>query len=452
MSDEFGSEFFNKMQYGKESPSAHGTAVAATNMWVGQMPKVKSDRKPTYPKEHFGARSDAFRSVIHQYLYTNTWAVEHAAFQHLPLPFGLGVKGAVTPVEQTGGQGDYLWPFTPSMISANRPDSATLRFGDDVQAWLSEYCMCERIHISGQVAQGADASPVSLEWDFFGRQIQPSTFTSQVETATVVGTITDPGNAEVIITAAGMNNSPKTILVVVEDNDTASIVAGKIRTALAADADVIDLFIVSGTGADVVLTKRVTILVDATLNIAIDNDTCVGLTPDASSTDTSTAITSLPTLEPLNAKLSRFYLDNLWSDVGETELANLLRTFDIEILTGVHPAFEGSVSKTFNRHREGIIAVMGTIGIEGGSAANDLFSAHQDGDFNVGRFVLEGGAIGSGENHSLTLDWGGTFEDVTPISGADRGDNLATFVLHGFLDKTSGLALQANVVTDRNSY
>jgi len=60
MSDEFGSEFFNKMQYGKESASAHGTAVAATNMWVGQMPNVKSDRKPTYPKEHFGARSDAF--------------------------------------------------------------------------------------------------------------------------------------------------------------------------------------------------------------------------------------------------------------------------------------------------------------------------------------------------------------------------------------------------------
>jgi len=334
-----GSEFFNQMQYGKESPK--GTPVAATNMWIGQMPNVKTDRKPTYPKEHFGVRSDAFRSVIHQYLYTNTFAVEHGAFQHLLLPFGIGVKGGVTPVEQTTDQDDYLWDFTPSLLAANNPDAATLRFGDDAQAWLTAYSMCERIRISGQVAQGADASPVNVEWDFFGRELIETTFTA-------------------------------------------------------------------------------------------------ALTP--------------PTLEPLNAKLARLYLDSLWSDVGETELANLLRTFDIEILTGVHPKFEGSAAKTFNGHGEGIIAVMGTFGIEAGSAANDILSAQQAGTFKVARLAIEGGQIGTGDKHLFTLDFGGTFEDATPISGEDRGDNLATFVLHDYYDVVSGLKLQANVVTNRNSY
>lgn len=336
-----GSEFFNLTQYGKEDPGARGTPVAATRLFIGQMQPIKSDRKPVYPVEHRGVRAESFRSVIHQYLYTNTLSTEHGCFQHLPLFLGGGVKGAVTPVEQTTDQDDYLWAFTPSMTAANNPDSFTLRMGDDNQAWISEYCMFERIRISGQVAQGAEASPVRVEADFFGRQIQEGSFT---------------------------------------------------------------------------------------------------------------AAQSEPSLEPLNAKLARLYMDTSWAGVGNTELANLLRTFDIEILTGVHPNFAGSAAKTFNRHSEGIIAVMGTFGIEGGSDAADLFADHQANTFSVARLEINGGQIGSGDNHQLQIDFGGTFEDVTPISGAERGDNLATFVLHDYYDTVASKKLQLNLTTNINAY
>lgn len=111
--------------------------------------------------------------------------------------------------------------------------------------------------------------------------------TKQVETATVIGTIGTSGNASVTVTAYGMANSPKVFSVAVTSGDVASVVAGLIRSALAFDTDVSALFLVSGTGADVKLTKHVAAANDTTLNIAIANDTCTGLTAAPTSTNTT---------------------------------------------------------------------------------------------------------------------------------------------------------------------
>ena len=112
----------------------------------------------------------------------------------------------------------------------------------------------------------------------------------QVETATVVGTISTAGNATVIVTCTGMTGSPKTISVAVALSDDAAAVAGKIRTALAADSAVAALFNVSGTGADVVLTRKVPAANITNLNISIDNGTCAGLTTAATSADTTAGV------------------------------------------------------------------------------------------------------------------------------------------------------------------
>lgn len=118
----------------------------------------------------------------------------------------------------------------------------------------------------------------------------PTSGVYQVETAVVVGTITLAGNATVTVTAAGMTGSPKAISVAVALNDTDAQVAAKIRTALAADADVSAMFTVGGTGANVTLTRLESAANDATLNIAYDNDTCTGLTPDATSNNTTAGV------------------------------------------------------------------------------------------------------------------------------------------------------------------
>jgi len=111
----------------------------------------------------------------------------------------------------------------------------------------------------------------------------------QVETATVVGTIeaAGAGNAEVIVTGALVTGSPLTVPVAVANNDTASQVATKIRAALNALAAITDNYTVGGADAEVTLTTIAVAANDATLNISIDNDTCLGLTAAPTSANTT---------------------------------------------------------------------------------------------------------------------------------------------------------------------
>lgn len=114
----------------------------------------------------------------------------------------------------------------------------------------------------------------------------------QVETATVVGSITSSGagNATVIVTAAGMTGSPKTVSVAVANNDTATQVATKIRAALVNDTNVSAFFDISGTGSHIVLTRKVAAANDATMNVSIANGTCTGLTAAPTSSNTTMGI------------------------------------------------------------------------------------------------------------------------------------------------------------------
>lgn len=119
---------------------------------------------------------------------------------------------------------------------------------------------------------------------------QTHTPTKQVETATVVGTITGSGDATVIITAAGMSGTPKTKSVAVLENDTAAQVAEKIRTALAADTAVTALYDVSGADAEVILTRKTYAANDTSLNISVDNGSCTGLTTAGTSANTTAGV------------------------------------------------------------------------------------------------------------------------------------------------------------------
>ena len=69
----------------------------------------------------------------------------------------------------------------------------------------------------------------------------------QVETATVVGTITTAGDATVIVTAGGITGSPFTLHVAVELDDTASEVAEKIKTAMGELTALVAVWEIGGT-------------------------------------------------------------------------------------------------------------------------------------------------------------------------------------------------------------
>jgi len=109
---------------------------------------------------------------------------------------------------------------------------------------------------------------------------------AQIETATATGTITLAGNAQVVVTAAGMTGSPKTFNVAVALNDTAAQWATKVKNALAADGAVTARFAVSVTNNRISLTRLVAAVNDSTLNIALANGTCTGITAAPTSSNT----------------------------------------------------------------------------------------------------------------------------------------------------------------------
>ncbi len=118
--------------------------------------------------------------------------------------------------------------------------------------------------------------------------------TAQLETATVIGTITTAGNATVVVTAAGMTGSPKTVSVPVALADTATLVAGKITNALKADAVINSFFYVSNAGPAIAVSPVLAIADDATMNISIANGTCAGLTAAPTSVNTRAGAAGIP--------------------------------------------------------------------------------------------------------------------------------------------------------------
>lgn len=126
---------------------------------------------------------------------------------------------------------------------------------------------------------------------------------AQVETATCAGTVSTAGNAKLTITAAGLTGSPLDIPFAVANSDTPTLWTVKAKAALNANAAVTALFTIGGTSTSISLTRKPTVTFtvpggtlplyaanDATLNIAIANDTSAGITAAATSTDTTAGV------------------------------------------------------------------------------------------------------------------------------------------------------------------
>jgi len=117
--------------------------------------------------------------------------------------------------------------------------------------------------------------------------------TNQVETATIVAAsgATTAGNLNVTVTSALVTGSPLLVPValLLTDN-TASLVATKVRAALTATAAITAHYTVGGTGANYTLTAIEKAANDSTLNLAHANGTCVGITAAPTSTNTTAGV------------------------------------------------------------------------------------------------------------------------------------------------------------------
>jgi hypothetical protein len=170
--------------------------------------------------------------------------------------------------------------------------------------------------------------------------------TRQVETATAAGTVSTAGNASITVTAAGMTGSPKVYSVAVALSDTASVWAGKVRTALGADNALTALFTVGGSGTSIVLTAK-SILAgnDATLNIAIATGTAVGITAAPTSATTTTGVaTSWGAILDLRATIAELAAVAFQDHYGAAVNVHALGPFQERSLS---PAWDGPNNKIF---------------------------------------------------------------------------------------------------------
>ncbi len=109
----------------------------------------------------------------------------------------------------------------------------------------------------------------NADWDLHKTDITHAGY-AQSEKFTIT---TDPsvsGNATVVVTAAGMTGSPKTVTVALLSTDNEAAAAVKVAAALAADPNVGAMFTCTSSTADVIITKKVIAPFDATLGMVFD--------------------------------------------------------------------------------------------------------------------------------------------------------------------------------------
>jgi len=223
-------------------------------------------------------------------------SIDQAFIAHLQIPATDAVAASTTGVMAFKNLGSVAQVLTTGFINPAVPrnlqiDGNVSGINGNVKITGTNYAgeeISEELTANGTTAvAGAKAFRAITKIEL---PAQVHTPVAQVETATVAGTISTAGNASVVVTAVGMTGTPKTIAVAVALSDNAAAIAGKIRAALAADTAVTALFIVGGATDKVILTAITPAANDATLNIAISDGTCVGVTTAANSANTTAGV------------------------------------------------------------------------------------------------------------------------------------------------------------------
>lgn len=158
-----------------------GTAEAAVELLYGTMSVAYGDNTIHYPDQE---RANLSRHMGDDFivgkLVEGTMEGELNA-RHAAWLFSNAIRGNITPTQpdNINEPNTYSWVWEPGLTTANTPDIAngidtfTLEFGDNEQAYEAEYVFTRTLTITG-----APNEPVTFTWDWAGRQLTETTFTS----------------------------------------------------------------------------------------------------------------------------------------------------------------------------------------------------------------------------------------------------------------------------------
>lgn len=255
--------------------------------------------------------------------YTGTWSGGTLQIETITATKGTGIRQVRTITCTAGestGAGDITMTVTAAgmsnspkdvVVAIGAEDDTVTEVGDLVRAALAlDADVSSFFTVSGTAGAVVlttiipVADDATLDNTFVDTDTTGVTFGASVDTQ--VGVAPAAGDITMTITSAGMDNSPKDVVVAIgaTDYDVGDIGA-LIRAALGLDADVSAFFTVSGTGANVILTKIAPATAnDATLAFGfVDTDT-TGVTFGSSTNTAAGVVTDTATLTITNATMA----------------------------------------------------------------------------------------------------------------------------------------------------
>ena len=190
---------------------------------------------------------------------------------------------------------------------------------------------------------------------------------AQVEIATITAAAgaTSSGTMTLVLASAGMTGSPLNIAVplITGTHTTAALIAAAARNALLANAVVVARFTISGTGPNIVLTRKPTssyAVPTGILNLYAANDTTLNLAIP-SGLGVTAAATSANTTAGVISDGVKIYDGDGKDFEGET-LAAIAATYGVMIKNSEGPLFNitGSTSDSFTLAADSIILFAGS--------------------------------------------------------------------------------------------
>ena len=162
---------------------------------------------------------------------------------------------------------------------------------------------------------------------------------------------------------------------------------------------------------------------------------------------TATADLTLPTITPIVANNTKFYVDTTWNGKGGTLKSGILRGWDLEIISGLHQKFLGN-SLVPNAHGVTYLDWKLALTLEDNSAAASFFTWFQAQTACAIQLEIPGPQIGTGNTHKLLFDLWGAPSQADPMGQEVDGDHVMPVTLDSLYEITGAATLVCTLTTD----
>lgn len=164
-----------------------GTPVTTATSKLTGMYKIEQQEMRTKirPQELRGSMAKFFRTITVGKIQ-NLNVEGTTVFEDLGYFLGMGLKGGVSGSSDGGTPPAYTYAYTPTLTDQDTPDTYTIQFGDNEQAYYAEYCFVKQLTLDFQVDQLAKLTAAIV-----GRQRTAQAFTGSLSDRTTEDLIAD---------------------------------------------------------------------------------------------------------------------------------------------------------------------------------------------------------------------------------------------------------------------